>query len=117
MAAEFAGAHYHDLPLGCRRCARAFVFSAGQQRESFEVRKRHVWQRPLLCPACWSLCLGLKAELKVLRSRWNSQRAAVKRDIDALRRWLQLLDQLSECAMRRDTAQIAMLKGLLTRAG
>ncbi|UNP29674.1 zinc-ribbon domain containing protein [Lysobacter gummosus] len=116
MAAEFAGPVYVDQALSCRRCDREFVFSAQRQKEIFEVRKAYIWQRPVLCPQCWPLRLQWVTELKSLRARWSSQRAVMKRDVEALWRWRRVLDELTACGLRRDKAQIAMLDKLLIRA-
>lgn len=113
LAAEFAGAHYQDLPLRCRRCDSGFVFTAAQQRQAFEVRKAYIWQQRILCEKCWQQRLALTGELRQLQSRWRAQRATLKRDIAALRRWRELLRQLPFYGCRQDLAQIAMLERLL----
>jgi len=113
LAAEFAGTHYQDMPLRCRRCDSEFVFTAAQQRQAFEVRKAYIWQQRTLCAECWRQRLALTAELRRLQSRWRAQRATLKRDFAALRRWRELLRQLPFYGCRQDVAQIAMLERLL----
>lgn len=113
LAAEFAGTHYQDQPLRCRRCDREFVFTAAQQRQAFEVRKAYIWQHPILCAACLQQRIALTGELRRLQRQWRAQRATFKRDIAALRRWRELLRQLPFYGCRRDVAQIAMMERLL----
>jgi len=38
----------------CRRCNSATVFTAEQQRDAYEVRKRSIHQRRVLCDPCWT---------------------------------------------------------------
>jgi hypothetical protein len=66
-----------------------------------------------LCEKCWQQRLALTGELRQLKSRWRAQRATLKRDIAALRRWRELLRQLAFYGCRQDLAQIAMLERLL----
>lgn len=113
LAAEFAGTHYQDQPARCRRCDGEFVFTAAQQRQAFEVRKAYIWQQRTLCAACWQQRLALTGELRRLQRQWRAQRASLKRDIAALRRWRELLRQLPFYGCRQDVAQIAMLERLL----
>lgn len=116
MTCEPIGDHYSDRTLSCRNCRNAFVFSAQQQRETYEVRKAYIAQQRCLCPQCWPQRLQLVGELKRLRSRWASDRAGVKRDPQALRRWRELLAQAPRYGLRRDRAQCAMVDRLLAAA-
>lgn len=110
FAAEADAPLYRDLRLGCRRCGREFVFSAVRQQYAFEVRKAYVWQRPVVCPDCWTVRRQLLEESRRLQARWSAQRAAMKRDVAALRRWRDVLEALAVCGLRLDKAKIAMLR-------
>ncbi|MFQ6313016.1 zinc-ribbon domain containing protein [Lysobacter capsici] len=99
--------------MRCRRCDNEFVFTAAQQRQAFEVRKAYIWQQRTLCEKCWQQRLALTGELRQPQSRWRAQRASLKNDIAALRRWRELLQQLPGYGCRQDVAQIAMLERLL----
>lgn len=116
MACELAASHYVDRSLTCRNCGDAFVFSAQQQREAYEVRKAHIAQQRCLCPSCWRQRLHLVGELKRMRSRWARDRAGLKRDPNALREWQELLARLPYYGVREDRAQRAMVERLLAAA-
>ncbi len=44
---------YADEYYWCRRCGAPAVFTAEQQREAFEVRKKPIYQRRVHCERCW----------------------------------------------------------------
>lgn len=116
VACELAGDHYRDESLRCDNCGGGFVFTAQQQRETYEVRKAYIAQRRRLCPPCWRQRVQLVGELKRIRSRWARDRAATKRDLEELRRWWQVLAQLPYYGLRDDRAQRAMVDRLLAAA-
>ncbi|KRB07765.1 hypothetical protein ASD86_08060 [Lysobacter sp. Root690] len=78
------------------------------------MRKAYIWQQRTLCAQCWRQRLALTDELRRLQSQWRAQRATLKRDFSALRRWRELLRQLPFYGCRQDVAQIAMLERLLS---
>ena len=50
-----AGQSYTNEYYWCRRCGSAAVFTAEQQRDAYEVRKRSIHQRRVLCDPCWKV--------------------------------------------------------------
>jgi len=56
------GQSYTNEYYWCRRCAAPAVFTAEQQRDACEVRKRSIHQRRVLCDPCWKADADRKAE-------------------------------------------------------
>ncbi|WP_371868223.1 zinc-ribbon domain containing protein [Pseudoduganella rivuli] len=43
---------YEGIRCQCRKCTRSFVFSAEEQKTTYEVEKRFVWYLPKYCKEC-----------------------------------------------------------------
>lgn len=50
---EEAGQSYANEYYWCRKCGAPAVFTAEQQRETYEVSKKPIYQRRVLCDPCW----------------------------------------------------------------
>ena len=103
---------YDDIHYECYHCQRPAVFTAEQQRRAFEVRKVYIWQRRTLCEECFAVRVSLEREVKEFNRRWKVERRALSKEVQALRRWLVVLELLPSYGVRKNTAHIAMLKRL-----
>ncbi len=110
---DFAPTHYSDIEYQCYRCGEAAVFSAEEQKEAFEVKKQHVWQRRNLCEHCFLKRRELEREVAKFESSWAQNKAALAKDRDALERWKEVLETLPYYGASRNTAHINMLKKVL----
>jgi hypothetical protein len=50
---EAAGQSYTNEYYWCRKCGSPAVFTAETQRDTYEVQKKPVYQRRVLCDPCW----------------------------------------------------------------
>lgn len=108
---------YVPIHYTCRRCRTPAVFSAEDQRYTYEVKKASIDQQRLLCRPCWDRSNAIAAELAACQSRWTESKPALTRDREFLTRWLALLAERDEyVAYRSDTAKVNMLKRLLRDA-
>jgi hypothetical protein len=106
---------YADIEYNCWRCKKADVFSAEDQKRSFEVKKNYIWQRRILCRDCWMEMNRIKKDLESRQKRWTASRATLQKNVEFLSQWLEGLTKLEEYVpYRRDTAKKNMLKKLLT---
>jgi hypothetical protein len=110
---QFPPAAYEDEFYQCIACGARSVFTALEQRETYEVRKAYIWQRRVLCKACWLLRRSLESELRACVSRWKSERVALRNDKLFLQRWLYVLHELPNYGRRRNNAIIRMLEHTL----
>jgi len=106
---------YVDIPYSCWRCKKAAVFSAEDQKYSFEIKKNQIDQRRVLCPDCWMEANRIRKSLGTYQARWNDEKKTLKKDTGFLTRWLSLLTTLDEYegSYRADTAKKNMLKKLI----
>ncbi|HVK10935.1 MAG TPA: zinc-ribbon domain containing protein, partial [Gemmataceae bacterium] len=90
----------------------ADVFTAAEQKHTFEVRKVHIDQQRVLCRACHREWVALEREARDCRRRWSAERPALAGDPEFLRRWLVVLQALPGYNGSRDEAKIVMLRRL-----
>ena len=107
---------YVDIPYFCWRCGKPDVFTAEDQKHSFEVKKNYFWQRRLLCQSCWQQAIVIKKELQSCQKRWASSKPSLQNDKKFLSQWLELLTRLEQYVpYRPDSARKAMLAKLIKR--
>ena len=105
---------YTDIEYNCWRCKKPAVFTAEDQKHSFEVKQNYIWQRRRLCHECWTEADRTRKNLDACRKRWAESRNALRRDAGFLSGWLALLVKFEEyVAYKPDTARKNMLKKLL----
>jgi hypothetical protein len=113
VAYSFPPRPYRDKAYLCWRCRAPDVFTAADQKHTFEVRKAHISQQRILCRACHREWAGLEREARECRRRWAAEQPALLRDLEFLRRWLAVLEALPGFNAERDEANIAMLRRLV----
>ena len=112
----FAGEFYEDKSFVCRACGRPGVFTAEQQKYTYEVKKALVYQEHVLCERCFKERNRLAAAAKVFLESWSADRAALKAKPGQLARWKEVLELLPKYGVRQDTARIRMLARLIRNA-
>jgi hypothetical protein len=102
---------YRDIKYQCWRCSSPAVFTARDQKRTFEVKKAPIDQRRILCDKCWHQSLEIRRELADCAERWVDSKANLANDKAFLARWLGLLELLEEFVPHRpDTAKKNMIK-------
>lgn len=104
---------YSDRHYTCRRCKQAAVFTALEQRATYESRKAYIWQDRVLCAECFATRMQIEAELRACAQRWQTDRAECQADTPFLLCWLGLLQQHVEHGGSRDEGNTRMLMALL----
>jgi len=112
----FAPEFYEDKPFACRACGSKSVFTAEQQKYTYEVKKAFTWEQHVLCPVCFQERNELSAELSGLLEAWSQNKRAVVKNLYTVRRWKEVLELLPTYGVRKDTARIRMLSKLLENA-
>lgn len=107
---------YGDIHYSCIRCASPAVFTAADQKRSFEVKKNYIWQRRDLCPACHAQWVQLKAKDRACQARWTAERLTLKHDASFMGDWLQVLEALPSYDRRKHSSMRTHLRKLLAQA-
>jgi len=105
---------YTDKPYACWRCQVECVFTAQDQKYTYEVKKASIDQRRFLCAACWSESHRLRNMLLECEERWSKGKAKLQADKPFLTHWSELLVALEAYVpYKPDTAKKNMLAKLL----
>jgi hypothetical protein len=108
---------YEDIPYKCWRCEADCVFTAQDQKHTFEVKKASIDQRHILCAECWSESHRIRAALRDCEEQWAAAKAKLQIDKTFLSHWLELLAALEGYVpYKPDTAKKNMLGKLLANA-
>ena len=97
----------------CWHCRAHAVFSAEDQKHTYEVTKASIDQRRILCNDCWKRSLVLAAEIGRCEILWAESKSQLQKDSEFLSKWLQLLQERERYARRPNTAAKNMLRKLL----
>lgn len=104
---------YVDIEYLCWQCKAPAVFTAEDQKRTYEVQKAHRGQRRVLCVPCHAERCRLNREVLVCRRRWAEGMRELQRDIEFLRHWLAVLEAHDRYGARSDPANIIMLRRLV----
>ena len=108
---------YKDIHYKCWHCEADAVFTAGDQKYTYEEKKAPIDQRRILCELCWRESLAIAANLKRYEAQWASSKQSLCKDEAFLRQWLELLQsQERYVPYRHDIARKNMLRKLLGNA-
>ncbi len=114
----FAPKEYADRHYLCRRCDKPAVFSAADQKYTYEVKKGYIHQCRLLCPECWKGLRAVEHDIRACEARWADSRESLKQDMAFLENWLDLLRKHDTYEpSRKNTATQNMLRKLLEGSG
>jgi hypothetical protein len=105
---------YKDKHYRCWRCRAEAVFSAADQKYTYEVKKANIDQQRILCQACWQRSLEIADELNACQGAWASAKAKLRTDAAFLSRWLALLEERETYVpYKHDVARKNMLRKLM----
>jgi Probable zinc-ribbon domain len=112
----FAGEFYEDKPFDCRACGKPSVFTAEQQKYTYEVKKALIHEQHVLCESCFTERTRLEAASVAFLKLWKHNKAVLQAHVGELGRWKEVLVLLPKYGVRQDTARIRMLTKLLAKA-
>jgi len=114
-AYHYVSTSYEDIHYECAKCKSAAVFSAEEQKRSFEVKKNYIWQRRKLCPTCNAELFRLRTQERACQARWSVERKVLAQDAGFMRDWLGILGAIPQFAPRYRNAMQQRLTKLLQR--
>jgi hypothetical protein len=106
---------YTDIEYSCWRCKTSCLFTAQDQKYTFEVKKASIDQRRFLCESCWSESHSIRTMIANCDAQWAALKANLQNDQEFLEQWLGLLIRLEEFVpYKPDTAKKNMLKKFIS---
>ena len=103
---------YKDKEYCCWRCQKKSVFTAADQKYTYEVRKAYFWQQRILCEECWKEKNNIIFETKRYENQWAKSKKMLCQDLVFLQNWLNLLLRLEEYVPYKPNIAI---KNMLTK--
>jgi hypothetical protein len=108
---------YRDIHYQCWRCRKPSVFTAEDQKYTYEAKKAYIDQRRILCSDCWEQLNEIAAAIRVCEERWASSKDKLKNDLGFLSEWLGFLNRRDEYVpYRSNTAIKNMLLKLIEQS-
>jgi hypothetical protein len=108
---------YKDVHYRCWHCQADSVFSAADQKYTYEEKKAPIDQQRILCEPCWRESLHIAAQLQECQDQWAVSKQQLQADKPFLTHWLALLEsQEGYVPYRHDVARKGMLRKLLGAA-
>jgi hypothetical protein len=106
---------YRDKLYRCWHCQTEAVFTAADQKYTYEVKKAPIDQQRILCQACWHRSIEIKRALGEYTEAWAASKPKLQRDFAFLSKWLQLLEeQETYVPYKHDVARTNMLRKLIS---
>ncbi len=113
---EYLDDYYEDKKYRCKKCYKQDVFTAEEQKNTFEVKKAYMWQQRFLCNVCYQEMVEIKKELSEIETGYIKDKETVMCDKELLKRWLFLLKEYPKYWQRENTAQIAFVLKAINNA-
>jgi hypothetical protein len=107
---------YSDISYKCWSCCAPSVFTAEDQKYTYEVKKASIDQQRVLCQTCWTESNRLQSLLKEKDRLWSESKRYLQTDQTFLSEWLDLLQRLEHyIRYKPEKAKKNMLKKLIER--
>jgi Probable zinc-ribbon domain len=106
-------AEYKDYHYECMHCKQPSIFTAQDQKKTYEVRKAYIWQRRTLCSECFRARVETERDLEARAASWKADRQSLSSDKQFLLQWLAALEKHVSLGGRADTGNMNMLQKLL----
>ncbi len=113
FAADYV-TEYTDKKYDCYRCKIKSVFTAAEQKYTYEVKKAYYWQQRILCQQCWKQKHIITNRIDDCEGQWAESKNTLNHDRQFLETWLNLLVEKEEYVSKNpNTSQKIMLMKLL----
>jgi len=113
---EYLESFYSDIEYDCLRCKKREIFSAKDQKYTFEVKKAYMWVQRVLCKVCWKEERLLKNELQLLENEYCLDKKLKLNDKVFLQKWLNKLEVYVTYGAKGSEPRAVFIKKHLTKA-
>jgi hypothetical protein len=107
---------YENISYFCEKCKNKSIFSAEEQKFSYEVKKQFIWRVPSLCQNCQSQLNILLSAEREFQKTWNVNREAMKLNIVFLKNWLNAIQEIHTYGKATNYSMVAGILKLLRAA-
>jgi len=110
---DYLGEYYEDKRYQCKKCYKSTVYTAEEQKEAFEVKKRYMWQQRFLCGCCYNEMCSIRRELQEMEQHYCENREQIISDEKFLRKWLKLLVEYTKYCKKGNPSRVIFIKKTL----
>jgi hypothetical protein len=105
---------YDNIPYLCYKCGISSIFSAEDQKETFEVKKAYIWQTRYLCNTCYEDLKLLKLKINEYEASWEKERD--KGSAPYLLEWLSSIKALPKYRKPKNISMEKMLFEIINKS-
>jgi hypothetical protein len=105
--------YYEDICYKCYTCGCAAIFTAQDQKETYEIKKRYIWQRRKLCPLCYENLNTIKQKISEYERLWETEGSEKSNAV--ISEWLGLIRQLPKYGKAKNESLERKLSNLLAK--
>lgn len=110
---EFLGNFYEDIRFQCKKCSKSTIFTAEEQKETYEVKKKYMWQQRILCNRCHDEMVSIRSELRDIEKYYCSNKEQSLHDREFLLKWLRLLNEYPTYWKKGNPSRVTFVKKAL----
>lgn len=110
---EYLGEFYEDISYWCKKCGKSTVYTAQDQKITFEVKKQYMWQQRFLCDSCYKEMTLLKNTLFEMEQYYCNNKEQALKDEVFLRKWLGLLNEYPRYWKKANHSRIIFVRKAL----
>jgi hypothetical protein len=100
---------YEGLSYSCCKCGCSAVFTAEEQKETFEVKKHYIDQKRDLCGNCYNEYVCLKESILSYESHWKNLSETEKETAEFLNNWFTAVNKVPSYGKPKNESIARML--------
>ena len=108
-AYEYTNKYYEDIGYLCIKCSSGCTFTAEEQKETYEVKKRYIWQRRVLCNRCFKELQILEKKNQEYETQWSNEDKSSRCKVKYLEDWLHLINELPKYGKSKNHSKAEQL--------
>ena len=110
---ECLGDYYENIRYQCKKCTGSAIFTAEEQKETYEIKKRYMWQQRFLCNKCYVEMVSIKNKLQEMEQYYCDNKEQSRQDRKFLLCWLRLLNEYSAYWKKGNPSRVKFIKKAL----
>ena len=94
LSYTFAKKYYENINYLCRKCRKNAIYTAEEQKQTYEVKKCYIEINRVLCLECYKKYNTLKKQIKEYESLWVKETSNSKKNASYLKEWLSAINEM-----------------------
>ena len=90
----FAKKFYENIIYTCRKCKKESIFSAEEQKISYEIQNNYIDQKKIFCEKCYINYKELKKQIHGYETKWQTESEKTKNTATYISEWLSAMNEM-----------------------